>query len=49
MGKLPEQPLHEHDKHKHYSTLGKVGEFLGLEEEHKEVGEGWKEFKKGGC
>lgn len=47
MGKLPEQPLHEHDKHKHYSTLGKVGEFLGLEEEHKEVGEGWKEFKKG--
>ncbi|KAG1903293.1 uncharacterized protein F5891DRAFT_1018584 [Suillus fuscotomentosus] len=46
-GKLPEQPSHENDKHKHYSALGKVGEFLGLEEEHKEVGEGWKEFKKG--
>lgn len=47
MGKLPEQPSQENDKHKHYSTLGKVGELLGLEEEHKAVGEGWKEFKKG--
>ncbi|KAG1854182.1 hypothetical protein DFJ58DRAFT_384275 [Suillus subalutaceus] len=47
MGKLPEQPSHENDKHKHHSTLGKVGELLGLEDEHKEVGEGWKEFKKG--
>lgn len=46
-GKLPEQPSHESDKHKHQSALGKVGELLGLEEEHKEVGEGWKEFKKG--
>ncbi|KAG1824348.1 uncharacterized protein BJ212DRAFT_1319518 [Suillus subaureus] len=47
MGKLPEQPSHESDKYKHHSALGKVGELLGLEEEHKEVGEGWKEFKKG--
>ncbi|KAG2159160.1 uncharacterized protein EDB93DRAFT_1075989 [Suillus bovinus] len=46
-GKLPELSSHENDKHKHHSTLGKVGELLGLEEEHKEVGEGWKEFKKG--
>lgn len=46
-GKLPELPSHEYDKHRHQSTLGKVGELLGLEEEHKEVGEGWKEFKKG--
>jgi hypothetical protein len=47
-GKLPELALHENDKHKHHSALGKVGELFGLEEEHKEVGEGWKEFKKGG-
>lgn len=46
-GKLPELALHENDKHKHHSALGKVGELFGLEEEHKEVGEGWKEFKKG--
>ncbi|KAG2347465.1 hypothetical protein BDR05DRAFT_927310 [Suillus weaverae] len=45
-GKLPELPSHENDKHKHHSTLGKVGELLGLEED-KGVGEGWKEFKKG--
>jgi hypothetical protein len=47
-GKLPELLLHEHDKHRHQSALGKVGELLGLEDERKEVGEGWKEFKKGG-
>jgi hypothetical protein len=46
-GKLPVLPLHEIDKHKHHSALKKVGELFGLEEEHK-VGEGWKEFKKGG-
>ncbi|KAG2153267.1 hypothetical protein DEU56DRAFT_774037 [Suillus clintonianus] len=46
-GKLLELPSHENEKHKHHFALGKVGELLGLEEEHKEVGEGWKEFKKG--
>ncbi|KAG1739118.1 uncharacterized protein EDB91DRAFT_1054178 [Suillus paluster] len=46
-GKLPELSSHENEKHKHYTALGKVGELLGLEEEHKDVGEGWKEFKKG--
>ncbi|EGN91882.1 hypothetical protein SERLA73DRAFT_80061 [Serpula lacrymans var. lacrymans S7.3] len=35
-------------QHKERSTLGKVGEMLGLEsDERKDSGEGWKEFKKG--
>jgi hypothetical protein len=46
-GTLLEVPLDENDKHKHHSTLAKVGELLGLEDEHKETGDGWKEFKKG--
>ena len=44
-GKMPELIPDESERHKHYSTLAKVGELLGLEDEHKE---GWKEFKKGG-
>jgi hypothetical protein len=42
---MPELIPDESERHKHYSTLAKVGELLGLEDEHKE---GWKEFKKGG-
>lgn len=30
-----------------HNALGRMGEALGLEEEHKEVGDGWQEFKKG--
>lgn len=30
-----------------HHALGRVGEALRLEEEHKEVGDGWQEFKKG--
>ena len=30
-----------------HHALGRVGEALGLEEDHKEVGDGWQEFKKG--
>ncbi|OJA18855.1 hypothetical protein AZE42_05236 [Rhizopogon vesiculosus] len=46
-GKLPDLLLDENERHKHHSTLAKVGELLGLEEEHRAVGDGWKEFKKG--
>jgi len=31
-----------------HNALCRMGEALGLEEEHKEVGDGWQEFKKGG-
>ncbi len=31
----------------HINALGKMGEALGLEDEHKEVGDGWHEFRKG--
>jgi hypothetical protein len=30
-----------------HHALGRMGEALGLEEDHKEVGDGWQEFKKG--
>ena len=30
-----------------HHALGKVSEAFGLEEEHKEVGDGWQEFRKG--
>ncbi|KAH8988637.1 hypothetical protein EDB92DRAFT_1800510 [Lactarius akahatsu] len=30
-----------------HHALGRVGEAFGLEEEHKEVGDGWQEFRKG--
>jgi len=46
--KLPELLPDETERHKHHSALAIVGELFGLEEEHKEVGDGWKEFKKGG-
>lgn len=46
-GELLELPTDENERYKHHSTLAKVGELLGLEEERKEVGDGWKEFKKG--
>ena len=32
---------------RHFLFPHKVGEALGLEEEHKEVGDGWHEFRKG--
>lgn len=41
---------HEEDMphHKDWPTLGRVGEVLGLEaDDHKENGDGWKEFRKG--
>jgi hypothetical protein len=40
---------HSSKRHSFFShhALGKVGEALGLEEEHKEVGDGWQEFRKG--
>jgi hypothetical protein len=31
-----------------HHARGKTGEALGREEEHKEVGDGWQEFRKGG-
>ena len=31
-----------------HNALGRMGEALGLEEEHKGAGDGWQEFKKGG-
>ncbi|KAG0708713.1 hypothetical protein DFH29DRAFT_891705 [Suillus ampliporus] len=46
-GKLLEPSSHEHERQSIIPLFGKMGELLGLEEEHKEVGEGWKEFKKG--
>ena len=30
-----------------HHALGRMGEVLGLEEEHKEAGDGWQEFRKG--
>ena len=30
-----------------HSALGKKGEALRLEDEHKEIGDGWQEFRKG--
>ena len=40
---------HSSKRHSFFShhALGKVGEAFGLEEEHKEVGDGWQEFRKG--
>ena len=40
---------HGSKRHSFFShhALGKVGEAFGLEEEHKEVGDGWQEFRKG--
>ncbi|KAI0311490.1 hypothetical protein OF83DRAFT_755726 [Amylostereum chailletii] len=39
---------HRHLPHPHPSALTKVGEKLGMDvEDHKEFGDGWKEFKKG--
>lgn len=40
---------HNSKRHSFFShhALGKVSEALGLEEEHKEAGDGWQEFRKG--